>query len=112
MEQTNRKYIAIIAFLRKFMSVFFSLFFNIYILKLFKLYTKIHSLFSISRNVIRIHITKNNKFKKCQLNIHAKFYIKCSKHFYINNIQRKYSQIYIFIQNIRHDENIILCCTI
>ncbi len=34
MEQTNRKYIAIIAFLRKFMSVFFSLFFNIYILKI------------------------------------------------------------------------------
>ena len=34
MEQVNRKYIAIIAFLRKFMSVFFSLFFNIYILKI------------------------------------------------------------------------------
>lgn len=34
MEQNNRKYIAIIAFLRKFMSVFFSLFFNIYILKI------------------------------------------------------------------------------
>ena len=34
MEQTNRKYIAIIAFLRKFLSVFFSLFFNIYILKI------------------------------------------------------------------------------
>ena len=34
MEQANRKYIAIIAFLRKFMSVFFSLFFNIYILKI------------------------------------------------------------------------------
>ena len=31
MEQ--RKYIAIIAFLRKFMTVFFTLFFNIYILK-------------------------------------------------------------------------------
>lgn len=34
MEQNNRKYIAIIAFLRKFISVFFSLFFNIYILKI------------------------------------------------------------------------------
>ncbi len=34
MEENNRKYIAIIAFLRKFISVFFSLFFNIYILKL------------------------------------------------------------------------------
>ncbi len=34
MEQTNRKYIAIIAFLRKFLNVFFSLFFNIYILKI------------------------------------------------------------------------------
>ena len=34
MEKNNRKYIAIIAFLRKFMSVFFSLFFNIYILKI------------------------------------------------------------------------------
>jgi len=34
MEQTNRKYIAIIAFLRKFISVFFSLFFNIYILQI------------------------------------------------------------------------------
>ena len=34
MEQKNRKYIAIIAFLRKFISVFFSLFFNIYILKI------------------------------------------------------------------------------
>ena len=31
MEQTNRKYIAIIAFLRKFLSVFFSLFFIVYI---------------------------------------------------------------------------------
>lgn len=34
MEQSNRKFIAIIAFLRKFISVFFSLFFNIYILKI------------------------------------------------------------------------------
>lgn len=34
MEQNNRKYMAIIAFLRKFISVFFSLFFNIYILKI------------------------------------------------------------------------------
>ena len=34
MEQENRKYIAIIAFLRKFLNVFFSLFFNIYILKI------------------------------------------------------------------------------
>ena len=33
-QQANRKYIAIIAFLRKFLSVFFSLFFNIYILKI------------------------------------------------------------------------------
>lgn len=33
-ERNNRKYIAIIAFLRKFMSVFFLLFFNIYILKM------------------------------------------------------------------------------
>lgn len=30
----NRKFIAIIHFLRKFISVFFSLFFNIYILKI------------------------------------------------------------------------------
>lgn len=36
MEKNNRKYIAIIEFLRKFMSVFFSLFFNIYILKIVK----------------------------------------------------------------------------
>lgn len=34
MEQENRKFIAIIAFLRKFISVFFSVFFNIYILKI------------------------------------------------------------------------------
>lgn len=34
MEQKNRKYIAIISFLRKFIKVFFSLFFNIYILKI------------------------------------------------------------------------------
>lgn len=34
MEQNNRKYIAVIAFLRKFISVFFSLFFNVYILKI------------------------------------------------------------------------------
>ena len=34
MEQNNRKYIALIAFLRKFISVFFSLFFNVYILKI------------------------------------------------------------------------------
>ena len=34
MEQTNRKYMAIIAFLRRFISVFFNLFFNIYILKM------------------------------------------------------------------------------
>lgn len=34
MEQNNRKYIAVIAFLRKFMTVFSSLFFNIYILKI------------------------------------------------------------------------------
>lgn len=34
MEQNNRKFIAIIAFLRKFISIFFSLFFNIYILKI------------------------------------------------------------------------------
>lgn len=34
MEQDNRKYIAIISFLRKFIRVFFSLFFNIYILKI------------------------------------------------------------------------------
>lgn len=34
MEQNNRKYLAIIHFLRKFISVFFSLFFNIYILKI------------------------------------------------------------------------------
>lgn len=34
MEQENRKYIAIIAFLRKFLNIFFSLFFNIYILKI------------------------------------------------------------------------------
>ena len=34
MEQKTRKYIAIIAFLRKFIGVFFSLFFNIYILKI------------------------------------------------------------------------------
>ena len=34
MEQDNRKYIAIISFFRKFIRVFFSLFFNIYILKI------------------------------------------------------------------------------
>ena len=34
MEQENRKYIAIISFLRKFIRVFFNLFFNIYILKI------------------------------------------------------------------------------
>lgn len=34
MEQNNRKYLAIIHFLRHFISVFFSLFFNIYILKI------------------------------------------------------------------------------
>ena len=34
MEQENRKYIAIISFLRKFISVFFSIFFNVYILKI------------------------------------------------------------------------------
>lgn len=34
MEQKNRKYIAIISFFRKFIKVFFSLFFNIYILKI------------------------------------------------------------------------------
>lgn len=34
MEQNNRKIIAIIAFLRKFISIFFSVFFNIYILKI------------------------------------------------------------------------------
>lgn len=34
MEQNNRKYLSIIAFLRKFINVFFSLFFNIYILKM------------------------------------------------------------------------------
>lgn len=34
MEQENRKYIAIISFLRRFIRVFFNLFFNIYILKI------------------------------------------------------------------------------
>ena len=34
MEEQNRKYIALIAFLRNFISIFFSLFFNIYILKI------------------------------------------------------------------------------
>lgn len=34
MEQQNRKYIAIISLLRKFIRVFFTLFFNIYILKI------------------------------------------------------------------------------
>lgn len=34
MEENNRKYIAIISFLRKFIRVFFTLFFNIYILKM------------------------------------------------------------------------------
>ena len=34
MEQKNRKYIAVISFLRKFIRVFFTLFFNIYILKI------------------------------------------------------------------------------
>lgn len=34
MEQENRKYIAIISFFRKFIRVFFTLFFNIYILKI------------------------------------------------------------------------------
>ena len=67
MEQENRKYIAIIAFLRKFLNVFFSLFFNIYILKI-------------------IHIIKDNQFKKCRYNIQIKFCTKCNKHFFINNI--------------------------
>lgn len=34
MEENNRRYIAIISFLRKFIRVFFTLFFNIYILKM------------------------------------------------------------------------------
>lgn len=34
MEQENRKYIAIISFFRKFIRIFFTLFFNIYILKI------------------------------------------------------------------------------
>ena len=34
MEEQNRKYVALISFLRNFISVFFSLFFNIYILKI------------------------------------------------------------------------------
>lgn len=33
MEKENRKYIAIISFLKKFIRVFFNLFFNVYILK-------------------------------------------------------------------------------
>ena len=34
MEQSNRKYIAIISFFRKIIRIFFSTFFNIYILKI------------------------------------------------------------------------------
>ena len=57
MEQ--RKYIAIIAFLRKFMTVFFTLFFNIYILKIV----------NNDMNFILKYTIKNNEFKKCRIDI-------------------------------------------
>lgn len=55
MEQKNRKYIAIISFLRKFIRVFFSLFFNIYILKIVNndlSFIIKYSLFSVVSNLI------------------------------------------------------------
>lgn len=55
MEQENRKYIAIISFLRKFIRVFFSLFFNIYILKIVNndlSFIIKYSLFSVVSNLI------------------------------------------------------------
>lgn len=55
MEQKNRKYIAIISFLRKFIKVFFSLFFNIYILKIVNndlSFIIKYSLFSVVSNLI------------------------------------------------------------
>ena len=71
MEKNNRKYIAIIAFLRKFMSVFFSLFFNIYILKIvnndmnFILKYTVYSVvlgFVLEYIVLRIINSKNASF--------------------------------------------------
>ncbi len=71
MEQINRKYIAIIAFLRKFMSVFFSLFFNIYILKIvnndinFILKYSVYSItasFIIEYIILKIINSKNSNF--------------------------------------------------
>lgn len=55
MEQENRKYIAIISFFRKFIKVFFSLFFNIYILKIVNndlSFIIKYSLFSVVSNLI------------------------------------------------------------
>lgn len=69
--QDNRKYIAIIAFLRKFMSVFISLFFNIYILKIvnndmnFILKYTVYSVilgFILEYFVLKIINSKNAKF--------------------------------------------------
>ena len=69
--QNNRKYIAIIAFLRKFMSVFISLFFNIYILKIvnndmnFILKYTVYSVilgFILEYFVLKIINSKNAKF--------------------------------------------------
>ncbi len=71
MEQNNRKYIAIIAFLRKFMSVFFSLFFNIYILKIvnndinFVLKYSVYSItvgFILEYIILKIINSKNSTF--------------------------------------------------
>ena len=71
MEQNNRKYIAIIAFLRKFMSVFFSLFFNIYILKIvnndinFILKYSVYSItvgFILEYIILKIINSKNSTF--------------------------------------------------
>lgn len=59
MEQKNRKYIAIISFLRKFIRVFFSLFFNIYILKIVNndlSFIIKYSLFSVVSNLIISYI--------------------------------------------------------
>lgn len=69
MEQNNRKYIAVIAFLRKFMTVFSSLFFNIYILKIvnndinFILKYTVYSV--VLGFILELYIIENSKFKKC-----------------------------------------------
>ncbi len=101
MKQVNRKYIAIIAFLRKFMSVFFSLFFNIYILKIvnndlnFILKYTVYSVFLgmlLEYILLKIINSRNASYI-----YRLSFCIKRNKHFCINNIQRKHNKIYIFI---------------